>query len=81
MKHDEDLVPCPICQKMYNKYMLDIHMRKVHVKLTVCTICGAKVCFIICISLLIIKLHEEIQNNPLILSSGLHPWGKLKENV
>ena len=28
-----------------------------------------------------LKLHEKIQNNPLILPTGLHPWGKLKENV
>ena len=26
---------------------------------------------------LVLKLHEKIQNNPLILHSGLHPWGKL----
>ena len=28
-----------------------------------------------------IKLHKKIHNNPLILPSGLHPWGKFKENV
>ena len=29
----------------------------------------------------LVKLHEKIKNKALILPSGLHPWGKFKENV
>ena len=29
----------------------------------------------------LLKLHEKIQNKALLLPSGLHPWGKFKENV